>query len=1119
MPRSKAKAAAVQIVQEPDYYGQNHPLECGGIPTASIAGRGKIGMTLNVSHSVGSNTWIIDSGASDHMTYDKSYFNELSPPPVSYVTNANGEAFPVLGQGSVHITPSLQLHNVLYVPDLSHHLISVPQLNIESKCFVTFYPMYVIFQDLLTREIIGRGYLRGRLFRLDQNYGGEKPGARASTALTSSSDKLSEIWLWHRRLGHPSFSLMKKSIPTLFIGVSETVLHCETCVLAKSHRITYSPSISNKSTIPFELIHSDVWGPSKEPTISGMRYFVSFIDDCTRLSWISLLRTKYEVFSVFQNFHTFVQTQYNGIIRILRSDNGGEYVNHVFQDFFKTHGIIHQTTCPQTPEQNGVSERKNRHLLDMARALLFSAYMPKNLWGDAVQASTHLINRLPSSVLNGKIPFQILASYVSLSSFHNLPTRVFGCVAFVHVPKNQRSKLDARAIKCVFVGYGSYQKGYKCFHPPTRKYYVTMDVTFFEDMSYFSSPDTARQGENTYFEELYHGEGEALEESPIIVEADASSSQAPNSLTANEVEDTTVPSGITPTHDQQLPGTEGHSSEVCIPTDTNNIESNVGQYVLPNRSTRGQPAKRYEPNIHAKSKYPVANYMSTKRLSKSYKSFVNQISGVSVPNKVQDALGDPIWRKAMDEEMDALKKNDTWQLVSPPQGKKAVGCRWVFTIKHNGDGSVNRYKARLVAKGFTQTYGVDYDETFAPVAKMNTIRVLLSLAANLNWPLRQFDVKNAFLHGELAEEVYMSLPPGYVVDSPGNFVCKLRKSLYGLKQSPRAWFGRFSQFMQKVGYRQSNSDHTLFLKHQRGKVTTLIIYVDDMVITGDDTIEMDKLQRQLASEFEMKDLGELKYFLGIEVARGREGIYLCQRKYIIDLLTETGMLDCKPIDTPIEQNHCLAEYPDQIPTDRARYQRLVGRLIYLAHTRPDVAYAVSVVSQFMHNPSENHMNAVLRILRYLKSAPGRGVMFSKHNNPLEVCGFTDADWAGSITDRKSTSGYFTFVGGNLVTWKSKKQKVVARSSAEAEYRGMAHGVCELLWIRTLLLDLGFELKNTMQMYCDNRAAIDISQNPVQHDRTKHVEVDRHFIKEKLDAKLISFPFVPTEEQLVDILTK
>ncbi|PRQ42417.1 putative RNA-directed DNA polymerase [Rosa chinensis] len=401
---------------------------------------------------------------------------------------------------------------------------------------------------------------------------------------------------------------------------------------------------------------------------------------------------------------------------------------------------------------------------------------------------------------------------------------------------------------------------------------------------------------------------------------------------------------------------------------------------------------------------------------------------------------------------------------------------------------------------------------------MNTVRVLLSLAANLNWPLHQFDVKNAFLHGELTEEVYMSLPPGYASNTHGDVVCRLKKSLYGLKQSPRAWFGRFTQSMRRFGYKQSNSDHTLFLKHQKGKVTVLIIYVDDMVITGDDLVEIGSLQKKLASEFEMKNLGDLKYFLGIEVARGKDGIFLCQRKYVLDLLAETGMLDCSPIDTPIEQNHKLAEYPDQLPTDKPRYQRLVGRLIYLSHTRPDVAYAVSVVSQFMHNPSERHMEAVVRILRYLKSAPGKGLMFSKYQH-LDVSGYTDADWAGSITDRKSTSGYFTFVGGNLVTWRSKKQKVVARSSAEAEYRGMAHGVCELLWLRNLLRDLGVKPKSAMQLFCDNKAAIDISHNPIQHDRTKHVEVDRHFIKEKLDAKLISFPFVPAEEQLADILTK
>jgi hypothetical protein len=332
-------------------------------------------------------------------------------------------------------------------------------------------------------------------------------------------------------------------------------------------------------------------------------------------------------------------------------------------------------------------------------------------------------------------------------------------------------------------------------------------------------------------------------------------------------------------------------------------------------------------------------------------------------------------------------------------------------------------------------------------------------------------------------------------------VCKLRKSLYGLKQSTRAWLGKFSKSMKGFRYKQSNSDYTLFLKHKKGKVTALIVYVDDMVVTENDPEEKAALQRHLASEFEMKDLGALKYFLGIKVARSKQGIFLSQQKYILDILTDTGMLASKPADTPMELNHQLGEYPDQVPTKKERYQRLVGKLIYLGHTRPNIAYVVSVVSQFMHAPSEAHMDAVNRILRYLKSAPGRGLMFSRHGH-LDIEGHIDVDWAGSVTDIRSTSGYFTFVGGNLVSWRSKKQNVVSRSSAKAEYRGMTHRVGELLWIMNLLGELGFKPNHAMQLNCDNKAAIDIAHNPVQHDRTKHVEVDRHFIKEKLEAKII-----------------
>ena len=363
----------------------------------------------------------------------------------------------------------------------------------------------------------------------------------------------------------------------------------------------------------------------------------------------------------------------------------------------------------------------------------------------------------------------------------------------------------------------------------------------------------------------------------------------------------------------------------------------------------------------------------------------------------------------------------------------------------------------------------------------------------------------------------MEIPQGFVAPQAGT-VCKLKKALYGLKQSPTVWFGRFSLATKRRGYKQSNADHTLFLKHRVGMVTVLIIYVDDMIITGNDKEEITKLQEYLAAEFEMKNLGGLKYFLGIEVVRSSEGIFLSQRKYVLDLLAETGMLNCKPVDTPTVQNHGLKEHLNQTPTKKERYQRLVGKLIYLSHTRPDIAYAVSLVSQFMHNPSEDHMGAVIRILQYLKSSPGRGLMFRKHSH-LNIEGYTDADWAGSATGKRSTSGYFTFVGGNLVTWRSKKQNVVALSSAEAEFRSMTKGICELLWLKRLLIEIGHDSSSTINMFCDNKSAIQIALNLVQHDRTKHIEVDRHFIKEKLEEKMICFPYVKSEDQLADMLTK
>lgn len=346
----------------------------------------------------------------------------------------------------------------------------------------------------------------------------------------------------------------------------------------------------------------------------------------------------------------------------------------------------------------------------------------------------------------------------------------------------------------------------------------------------------------------------------------------------------------------------------------------------------------------------------------------------------------------------------------------------------------------------------------------------------------------------------------------------MKKTIYGLKQSSREWFERFKQVVKKHNYKQAQSDDTLFFKHSPdGKITIIIVYVDDMIITGDDFVEQEKLKGVLSKEFEVKDLGPMKYFLGMEVARTKQGIVVSQRKYILDL-KETGMSGCKPVATPVEPKGKFKQVTKEKPVDKRMYQRLVGKLIYLSHTRPDIAFAVSLVSQYMHNPLEEHLEAVYRILRYLKKTPGAGLLFEK-NEMRNVEAFTDADWAGSVEDRRSTTGYCTKVWGNLVTWRSKKQSVVARSSSEAELRALAQGVCELIWIKRILRELKLQRTEPLKLYCDNKSAINIAHNPVHHDRTKHVEIDRHFIKEKIEGKELCVVYIPSKQQQADILTK
>ncbi|KAL5797904.1 hypothetical protein ACOSQ2_002724 [Xanthoceras sorbifolium] len=463
------------------------------------------------------------------------------------------------------------------------------------------------------------------------------------------------------------------------------------------------------------------------------------------------------------------------------------------------------------------------------------------------------------------------------------------------------------------------------------------------------------------------------------------------------------------------------------------------------------------------------------------------------------------------------KANGTWSLIPLPAGKTPIGCRWVFKIKRHSDGSIERYKARLVAKGFTQLEGVDYQDTFSPTAKIISVRCLLALAASSGWSIHQMDVHNAFLYGDLTEEIYMSPPPGLRRQGEDNLLCRLYKSLYGLKQASRQWFAKFSEAICSAGYVQSRADYSLFTRTQGKSFTALLIYVDDILITGNDPVSIAATKKFLHSHFHLKDLGNLKYFLGIEVSTSKKGIFISQRKYALEIIKDVGLLGVAPIDTPMERGLKLSDKGDLL-RDSSQYRRLVGRLIYLTVSRPDITYAVHVLSRFMHQPRKFHMEAALRVVRYLKGAPGKGLFFSS-NSDFKLRAYCDSDWAGCSLTRRSTTGYCVFLGPSLISWRSKRQKTVSLSSAEAEYRAMTGACCELTWLRYLLKDLGLSHHGPALLYCDNKAALHIAANPVFHERTRHIEMNCHYIRDKIQDGSVTTKYVSSTHQLADVLTK
>ncbi|KAJ1684899.1 hypothetical protein LUZ63_016289 [Rhynchospora breviuscula] len=751
------------------------------------------------------------------------------------------------------------------------------------------------------------------------------------------------------------------------------------------------------------------------------------VDDFSRFIWVFFLAHKEEAFDYFVKFSNRVENEKGLKISRIRSDHGREFENAKFDDLCIEKGYKQEFSAPRTLQQNGVVERKNRTLQELARTMLHEFTVPKFLWAEAVNTACHVVNRACIRSKLKKTPFELwVGRTLNISCF-----RVFGSKCFVLDESPKVTKFDAKSLTGIFVGYSNTSKAYKIYLPTSRVVIESINVKFNENAN------------------------EKTEEGNSIVGIqDGATTQKIEFQPKDELPPVILEEPLNRDDDNMIGG-ENHKEKTIDTTEDK----------TPHDETQPIPQPVHEPPevLREVFSHHFSNVIGDPREGVRTRSGLNQMIGHCTfvsqlePKSFKEANVDPNWIVAMQEELNQFEKNKIWKLVPLPSSKQVIGTKWIYRNKLDELDNVIRNKARLVAQGFKQNESIDFEETFAPVARLESIRMLLAYAANKCFTLFQMDVKSVFLNGWIDEEVYVQQPFGFVDHFNPDHVFKLHKALYGLKQAPRT------------------------------------------------------------CEFEMSMMGELNFFLGLQIKQLQDGIFISQTKYAKELIKKFGVEDSKSLDTPMEKSANIDADEKGKPIDITLYRGIIGSLFYLTAGRPDIMYAVCLCARYQANPKESHHKAVKRILRYVKGTQSLGLLYGKQTE-LDLVGYTDADFAGDRMDRKSTSGTCQFFGGSLVSWSSRKQTSVALSTAEAEY--VAAGSCctQLLWMMQTLRDYELKFQN-VPILCDNTSAILISKNPVLHSRTNHIEIRHHFIRgnvEKGDVKLVH---VDTKKQIVDIFTK
>jgi hypothetical protein len=574
---------------------------------------------------------------------------------------------------------------------------------------------------------------------------------------------------------------------------------------------------------------------------------------------------------------------------------------------------------------------------------------------------------------------------------------------------------------------------------------------------------------------------------------------------------------VSSTHGTAGPATPAPTSDAATPASSASGPSTPAAAPPPSGIKFVSPSSANAPSVEDRDT-PVRRYRALENISDELDADLHLAEGEE-PATLTEALAEESWKAAMADEMAAIEENGTWELCDLPAGQRSIGLKWVYKLKKNPAGEVVRHKARLVAKGYAQRAGVDFDEVFAPVARLDSVRVLLALAAHKSWEVHHLDVKSAFLNGDLEEVVYVAQPPGFVLSGKESKVLRLKKALYGLHQAPRAWNAKLDSTLLSLGFQRSPSEHAVYVRGDGSTRLLLGVYVDDLIVTGAELQEIVKFKQEMMNKFRMSDLGLLTYYLGIEVTQSSGKIFLCQSAYANKLLERAGMVDCNATHVPMETRLKMSKHSKNPAVDATMYRSIVGGLRYLVNSRPDIAFAVGFVSRFMENPTTEHLSAVKHLLRYIAGTRSYGCVFSRKEGSPKIVGFSDADHAGDIDNRRSTTGSLFLIGDSPVTWQSQKQQSVALSSCEAEYMAASASACQAVWLQRLLGELLDEKREAVKIFIDNKSAIQLCKNPVLHERSKHIDTRYHFIREKVADGKVAVEYVSTTNQLADILTK